>query len=177
MESKFSPVFRQEELVVQELINEVLIYDLKVDKAYCLNETSALVWKLCDGTRSVTEITRFIAGSVDYPVTEDLVWLALDQLKKENLLANGDEIASHFKGVSRRAVIRKVGLTSMITLPLISSLTAPTAASAQSSGCIQITDPCDPKGATPCCPHYSGPTACVDTSGTGTNFVCLVAEF
>lgn len=29
---------------MQELENEVLIYDLKADNAFCLNETSALVW-------------------------------------------------------------------------------------------------------------------------------------
>lgn len=169
MASKNFPVSRHQELVVQELMNEVLIYDLKNDKAFCLNETSALVWKLSDGTKSVSEITESVAGNINSPVTEDFVWLALDQLKKENLLDNGEELFSGFNHVSRRELIRRIGLTSVVALPVISSLVAPTAALSQSS-CVALTDPCDPKGA-PCCLHYGGPTACTDLGGG--SFVCL----
>jgi hypothetical protein len=61
------------------------------------------------------------------------VWLALDQLKKEKLIANGAEVVSKFDGMSRREVIRKVGLGTMIALPVVASLVAPTAANAQST--------------------------------------------
>jgi len=61
--------------------------------------------------------------------------LALDQLKKENLIENKDEIVADFNGMSRREVIRKVGLASVVALPLISSLVAPMAVSAQSATC------------------------------------------
>ena len=148
MISKGFPISRQDDIVIQELLGEVLIYDLKIDKAFCLNETSAMVWKLCDGTKSVSEIAESINDKVDSPVAEDLIWLALDQLKKENLLSNGSEIVSKFKGVSRREVIKKIGLAAMVALPVISSLAAPTAAAAQSV-CIPLDDPCD--GKTPCC--------------------------
>jgi hypothetical protein len=42
------PISRQSNVVVQEIEGEVLIYDLKVNQAYCLNQTSALVFQLCD---------------------------------------------------------------------------------------------------------------------------------
>jgi len=39
MASKNNPTARKTDIIVQELNDEVLIYDLQIDKAYCLNET------------------------------------------------------------------------------------------------------------------------------------------
>ena len=49
MKKRIAPKARKENLVVQESNGEVLIYDLDTNKAFCLNETSALVWQACDG--------------------------------------------------------------------------------------------------------------------------------
>lgn len=129
----FIPISRQKEIVVQELQGELLIYDLNINKAFCLNETSAAVWQLCDGKNSVADISRFLNRKLKSPVLEDFVLLAIDQLKENNLLADGDEIEIDFNGLSRREVIKKIGFASMIVLPVISSLTAPTTAAAQSN--------------------------------------------
>lgn len=125
MWNKNKPLGRTRDLVVQELDGEVLIYDLRDHRAFCLNETSSLVWKACDGSRSVTEIGSKVGN-------EDLVWLALDQLRQERLLDEGVELDERFAGMSRREMIRKIGLGSAIALPIVSSIVAPTAASAQS---------------------------------------------
>lgn len=132
MNNDFKPVPLKENIVVQELNGEVLIYDLGKNKAYCLNETSALVWQMCNGNKSIGEISQEISKKLKSPVTEDFVWLAIDQLKKDNLLANNEEIIPNFNGLSRREVIKKVGLGTMIALPVVASLVAPTAAMAQS---------------------------------------------
>jgi hypothetical protein len=129
------PKARVNELVVQELGTELLIYDLKNHKAYCLNETSALIWQMCDGNRSVSGICRLIEKKLKSTIDKDFVWLAIDRLKTENLLENSHEVFVDFSGLSRREAIKKVGLASMVALPLISSLIAPTAAMAQSGGC------------------------------------------
>ncbi len=126
---------RKEGLVIQEMPDEVLVFDLETNKAHCLNETAAFVWKACDGKNSVADITKLFGNKSGTSVPEDLVWLALDQLKKENLIENKDEIIVDYNGMSRREVIRKVGLASVVALPLISSLVAPTAASAQTPNC------------------------------------------
>ena len=55
-------------------------------------------------------------------MTEDLVLLALDQLSRENLLAEKVETNIIFNGVSRREIIKRVGLASMIVLPIVSSI-------------------------------------------------------
>ncbi len=126
---------RKEGLVIQEMPDEVLVFDLETNKAHCLNETTAFVWKACDGKNSVADITKLFGNQSGTPVPEDLVWLALDQLKEKNLIENKDEIVVDYNGMSRREVIRKVGLASVVALPLISSLVAPTAASAQTQNC------------------------------------------
>jgi hypothetical protein len=122
---------RKEGLVIQEMPDEVLVFDLETNKAHCLNETAAFVWKACDGKNSVADITKLFGNQSGTPVPEDLVWLALDQLKEKNLIENTAEIVVDYNGMSRREVIRKVGLASVVALPIISSLVAPTAASAQ----------------------------------------------
>jgi hypothetical protein len=40
------PTRRRANIVVRELENEVLLYDLSLHKAWCLNQTSALVYSL-----------------------------------------------------------------------------------------------------------------------------------
>lgn len=131
--SKNTPLVRKNDLVIQELDNEILIYDLKTNKVFGLNETSALVWQLSTGDKNILEIAQIISQKLKIPLTEEFVWLALEQMKKQNLLENESAIESHYQGASRREVIRRVGLASMVALPMISSLIAPSAVQAQSS--------------------------------------------
>jgi hypothetical protein len=53
MANGFKPLARREKLVVQNLGDETLIYDLDENRAYCLNETAARVWQFCDGEKTV----------------------------------------------------------------------------------------------------------------------------
>ena len=61
MNTYTAPRSRKEGLVIEELGDEILIYDTVNDRAHTLNRTAALVWKLCDGKRTVSEIAR-VAG-------------------------------------------------------------------------------------------------------------------
>lgn len=137
-----NPISRRDNIVLQEMEGEVLIYDLGNDKAFCLNETSAFVWQACDGKTSVSEIAQDLNKKFKTDANEDLVWLALDQLKKENLIENGDELPNHFAGMSRREAVRKVGLASLIALPVIMAVAAPTARAAASICGAQYLAPC-----------------------------------
>jgi hypothetical protein len=119
MNNSKNPVARQSGLVVQEMPDEVLVYDMQSNKAHCLNRSAATVWRSCDGTRSVADIVREFDGKV----TEDFVWLAIDQLNESNLLEAG--MTPRFAGHSRRQVLKTIGLASMVAIPVISSLVAP----------------------------------------------------
>ena len=148
MNEDFTPKSRKENLVIQELEGEVLIYDLEKNKAFCLNETSALVWQCCDGSRTIASITDTVGKQLNSQVNEDLVWLALDQLSKENLLENKNEVKNKFAGLSRREAVKKVGLASLVALPMIASLTAPVAAQGTSACNTGTTCTCTVSGMT-----------------------------
>lgn len=122
------PLVRSENLVVQNLDNEILVYDLAINKAFCLNETSVIVYQACNGKTTFEEL------KAEHSLDDEIIFLALDELKRHNLLAIETDYQSPFAGMTRREVIRKVGLASMIALPLISSIVAPSAIQAQ-SGC------------------------------------------
>lgn len=138
MNNSVKPIARKEGLVIQELNNEILIYDLETNKAHCLNESAAIVWKNCDGGQSIDDIAKQFIEKSGNKVNEDFVWLAIDQLNDLNLLE--EELTPKFKGQSRREVLRKIGLASIIALPIISSLVAPKAAFAAIS--CNVNTPC-----------------------------------
>lgn len=157
-----NPLAKKEKIVIQELPDELLIYNLANDKAFCLNKTSAFVWKACDGTKDAQEISRLMSKSFNSTVNEDVVWLALDQLAKDDLLEVQPD--NKFAGMSRREVIRRVGFASVIALPIVSSLIAPTAVSAVAcTGTVTSCGNCN--NGTPC-------SSCSPACGMGTTCQC-----
>src|SRR5688572_5438796 len=131
MNNSQRPIARKSGLVIQEVPDEVLVYDLETNKAHCLNQSAAMIWRSCDGKNSVTEIAKLVEVQAGGEVTEDLVWLAIDQLSENNLLEQ--QINADFAGQSRREVIKKIGLASMVAIPVIASLVAPQSALAANS--------------------------------------------
>lgn len=135
MNSSRNPLARREGLVVQEMPDEVLVYDTNTNKAHCLNKTAAFVWRSCDGSHSINDIAGLMEKEFGANVPDDLVWLAIDQLGKDQLLEETSEPV--VSGISRREVIRRMGIASVIALPVVASLVAPSSALATvSCGCI-----------------------------------------
>lgn len=149
MNNSQRPIARKTGLVVQEVPDEVLVYDLQSNKAHCLNKSAALVWRSCDGTNTVADIAKLVESHAGDKVTEDFVWLAIDQLSENDLLEQ--QIVTDFRGQSRREAIKKIGLASMVAIPVIASLVAPQSAlAAQSCNCNNPTQCQQPANAT--CP-------------------------
>jgi len=117
------PSARKTGLVVQDMPDEVLVYDLDSNKAHCLNKSAAFIWKSCDGNTSVSDIAQAFEAHSGDAVSEDFVWLAIDQLNTNSLLEKN--ITTKFKGQSRRDVIKKIGLASVIAIPIVASLVTP----------------------------------------------------
>lgn len=167
MKDQKKPVSRRENIVVQEIDGEVLIYDLIKNKAFCLNQTSALVWQNCDGTKTIADINDTVGKQLNSQVNEDIIWLALDQLSKENLIEKETKPESKFAGLSRREVIKKVGLASVVALPVVTSLVAPLAVHANSACIAGGTCTCTaPMGATngEICSTTGGGIPCTDAN-------------
>lgn len=132
--SKSNPKSRREQLVIQELPGEILIYDLKTNKAFCLNHTAAFVWQHADGQTPVKQIAYLLQKKLKTAVDETVVWFALEQLEKDGLLENKIYAPTLFAGMSRRQLITTLGKSAAVAVPLVIMITAPTALSAQSAG-------------------------------------------
>lgn len=132
------PQARTDNLVIRELDDETLVYDMERDEAHCLNQTAAMVWKECDGRTTVTQAARALKKELDAPVDADLIWLAVKQLQRFHLV----ETPTNSPDVSRRKLMLKYA-PAILSLPVIMSISAPTPA--QTASCVCPS----------CCPGFS----------------------
>ncbi len=140
------PRARQEGLLVRELNDETLVYDLHRHKAHCLNSTAALIWKYCDGQTSESDIARIIEGEQNTPVHSDVIRFGLLQLKRTHLIER--QITRSPDGAfSRRDLIKRFGAAAAVGLPLVTSVLAPRAVEA--STCLGFGAACTLNGQ--CC--------------------------
>jgi len=145
------PVARRGGLLIRELPDELLVYDQEQHRAHCLNRTAAQVFRHADGTRTVGELALLLAPEGDRAAGESAVEAALARLGEAGLLAS----APPPPGLSRREVVRRVGIGAAILLPAVASIVAPTPAEAAATCATSCTGkpdgtPCTCFGANPC---------------------------
>ncbi len=128
------PARRVEDLIVEEVDAETLVYDLRDHRAYCLNPAAAAVWRLADGTRTEAEIRAGLPPASTDVVSADSVRTALRELAKAGLLA---EPLPPTPRVSRRELFRRAGAAAA-AVPMVTAILVPEAAEAAS---------CLPRGA------------------------------
>lgn len=163
-----NPVARKSGLVVRELSDEVVVYDLERNEAHCLNATAAAVFRAADGRRSLAQIARHLASTVEPGADEALVGLALEQLALVHLVEQ-EPPSPRSGGVSRREAMRRVGIGAAVVLPLVTSVLAPTPAEAAAT-CVASCagkpagTPCNVcgLGAPPCTDSCDGAGSCSD---------------
>ena len=124
------PRARQDELIVEELQDETLVYDLNRHKARCLNRTAALVWRHCDGRTTVAEVAALLEEQSATPTDEAVVWMALDRLDRAHLLSEPVTLPADRAQYSRRQMLQTLRRAAGIALllPVIESIVAPLAA-------------------------------------------------
>jgi len=132
--NRTGPRQRRDGLVVQELPEETLVYDLERHKAHCLEVVAAAVWEACDGERTVGEIAARATKRIGRRVPDDAAWLALRRLGRARLLEApvAAPVAGRF--TSRRDWLKKAALFGGLS---VLSITAPTAA--QAATCVAQT--------------------------------------
>lgn len=129
------PKRREEDLSVRELDDELLVYDANNGKAHSLNRTAAFVFRLCDGTRNVSDLETALAAEIGLP-REDaacMVEAVLEQMGRCQLLVEPITPASQDRRLTRRQVLKGLA-AAMILVPMIASLATPSAALALSIG-------------------------------------------
>ena len=134
------PAGRVENLVTTKAGDDVLVYDQDRHHIHHLNPTAAAVWTLCNGRRSVSDISQ--ATGFD----SDAVRLALRKLEEANLLDG--PLAPDVRGAmqSRRSFMKKAAVAGL-AVPMIASISAPAASAQTSTG--SCTPTICPPGFTP----------------------------
>ena len=145
MELARRPLAREEDLIVEELGDELLVYDTKVDRGHSLSAVAARVWQACDGRTPV----EGLCAQLDLDADE--VGRAVDELDGCNLLEGTPELSidelsddEAVAGHTRRELsvkVMKVG-GAVAAAPLIASIAAPRAEAALTivPGCEAIFD-------------------------------------
>jgi len=123
------PVARRRGLVVRELRDEVVVYDRDCHQAHCLNRTAALVFRNADGHHTIPDLAAMLGAEDPEGVQETLVVLTLERLAEAHLMEGGPAAGSA-PDLSRRAVMRRVGLGAAVLLAVVASILAPTPAEA-----------------------------------------------
>lgn len=124
------PRARHERLLVRNLGDEVLVYDLDRFVAFCLNRPAAAVWRRCDGETSVERIATAVAADLEAPFETDAVQCALEALGRRGLLEPGT--GERASGRSRRewlGALGRAGLEAAL-VPTVLAVVAPSPAEA-----------------------------------------------
>jgi len=130
------PLARLDRLVVRDLPEETLVYDLENDRAHCLSPVASRLWRLCDGTRTVRELAEQLRTEGQAAANDDMVWIALERLGKSRLLRERPVRPGSTTDLARRRVVMR-GLKAAGLLPFVLSIVAPSASQAQSISCSQ----------------------------------------
>ncbi|MEZ5345200.1 MAG: PqqD family protein [Pyrinomonadaceae bacterium] len=143
------PKAKTAEIVVQEVDNELLIYNLTTNEAHHLNKTVTMVWRNCDGTTTFDDMAEALSRELGEKVEADFVFVAISELEKIGLLTESVD-ADAWGKISRRNVLFRYALPAL-AIPVVVSLVTPASAQVQGSCLGQFELNClNP--ATPCCP-------------------------
>jgi len=140
------PIARTEDVIVEGLDDDVIIYDTENNQAHALNPLAARIWKHCDGEHTVADLAGLFAAETPYDAVVNCL-LHLDSL---HLLNPGSLGMVDGKVLSRRQLLRKVAIgaaAAAIAVPMVTSIVAPRADAAAS--CQALNASCS--ASKPCC--------------------------
>jgi hypothetical protein len=128
------PISRTEGLLTEEVDGELLAYDWGTNTAWRLNSTAAIVWRSCDGTRTLEDLLEVLEAELGSEVDEDVILIALDELVEHGMIESGyerrDEVSVR---LSRRRFFKgATAATVAVAVPVVYSMAVPSAAAAAS---------------------------------------------
>jgi len=134
------PVAREEDLLVEHLADETVVYDTRTKEAHCLSPLAAAVFAHCDGQTTVDQLAALATDRLGELVDEPRVMEALAQLQERDLLAVPPR-----DGLTRRKMLRRTAMAGAATVsaPIITTIMAPTAAAQQTFFCSNECDCCE----------------------------------
>jgi hypothetical protein len=125
------PLARTEGLTTEEVNGELHVYDDTPGVGCVLNDTAAIVWRNCDGKRTLKKLVAVVSEELGAPADEDMVLIALDKLAQHGLLLSGYEPrSSQAERLSRRRFFGRAGIVGATAMaaPVVYSAVAPSIA-------------------------------------------------
>ncbi len=130
VETGFAPEARTISLVITDAAGEAIVYDTAIDHIHHLNRVTTTIWRLCNGHLPVGDLARRATVALGEPIDESVVRVALTKLDDVNLLVGPLPAGLRQGASSRRTLMKRLATAS--ALPVIASMSAPTAAMASS---------------------------------------------
>ena len=117
---------QHDDLLVESVNEELLVFNPRRSEATALNRSAALVFELCDGTNSVAQMRNALEAAGLGPSSDDAVWLALSELADADLV---ELLVTPPKYQGRRELIKQfgVGAAALAALPVVETIRAPSA--------------------------------------------------
>lgn len=125
---------RSNGLIVTEAGDDLIVYDEEGSQIHTLNSLATSIWRQIDKADSIDDLAEKLG------LSPDTVSTAIASLQNANLLTgrSGNHLPS--PGMTRRRLMRGIGASGAVTLPIIVSVSAPRASMANSlcSGAVQL---------------------------------------
>ena len=102
------PETARDEVLIEALGDELVVYDLVRHRAHCLNKSAALVWRHCDGKTTIAELAKLLQKELGLPdLDEDLVGIVQPVLPDRfaNFKAAIEVVANGLSEPSTRATV------------------------------------------------------------------------
>lgn len=132
---------RVDGLQFERVADEILAVKPQTLEAHALNQSAAVVFDLCDGQASKSEMAAEIQRRTGLPADEEIVELALSELADAGLVTLED--ADPISSISRRSLVRRLSLSAaaMMMLPVVETILVPPAAAQVSPTTTTTTQP------------------------------------
>lgn len=140
-------------LVLKELVDETLIYDVETNTAICLNMAATVIMSACDGRSTVDDAKLSLVEKGGPSIDDELVWNTVEEFRRRNLLADVHTAPFSEKQVSRRTLLRQAAALG-IAVPIVMALAAPPALHA-ASACLTAGQTCVPAQLPFCCQNLA----------------------
>ena len=164
-EDRTLPRVRTNGLVIKELPDETLIYDVETSTAFCLNLPAAVIMNACNGANTVEDAQTMLAQRLGSSVGTELIWNTIEEFRRRDLLAEATEPFAE-KLVPRRTLLKQAAAFGA-AVPVVMALVAPPALHAAST-CLSQGQTCVPLQQPVCCPNL----VCVPNPQTETTSWC-----
>jgi hypothetical protein len=100
------------------------IVDNRVKSVHSLNPSATLVWEACAKGATTAQICKAIEAKSGSPADAEVIYHALAQLQRANLIESESPISAENIDLGRRSMLKRAGAAGAIAIPVVLTLTA-----------------------------------------------------